>query len=163
MLITELFDNPAEWILDMEDRRNANYTFSIDEINYDVDFSRSPARQDNLEIYNVNFSIVESTGANNFDIANTGNQYEVFATVKDIMKDFIRARSVGVIVFSAAAREPSRISLYTKMMPMLKRIGLPESIIKTNHINTHYFIAARDKDALALATQRLSMLKGLNN
>ena len=162
MLITELFDNPAEWILDMEDHRSANYTFSIDEINYDVDFSRSPARLDNLEIYNVNFSIVESTGANNFDIANTGNQYEVFATVMEIMKDFIKDRNVNAVVFSAAASEPSRISLYTKMMPKLKRIGMPNGTIKTNHRNTHYFIAATDKDALVLATGRISMLKGLN-
>ena len=161
MLITELFDNPAEWILDTSDRRSANYTFSIDEINYDVDFSRSPARQDNLEIYNVNFSIVESTGANNFDISNTGNQYEVFATVSEIMKDFIIDRNVSAICFSAAASEPSRISLYTKIMPVLKRIGMPKSIIKTNHRNTHYFIAARDAEALDYATRRLSTLKGL--
>ena len=161
MLITELFDNPAQWTLDTSDRRSSNFAFTIDEINYDVDITRSPASYDDVGVYSVNFSIVDSRGANNFDITNTGNQYEVFATVKDIVKDFASKNNMGAIFFSSTAAETSRISLYTKMLPVLNRIGFPSSTIKTNHRNSHYFIAATDNDTLDFATRRLSMLRSL--
>lgn len=162
MLITELFDNPAQWALDTSDRRSSNFTFSIDEINYDVDISRSAASYEDFGVYSINFSIVDSRGANNFDITNTGNQYEVFATVKDIIIDFASNHNMDALFFSSPAAETSRISLYTKMLPVLKRIGYPSNTIKTNHRNSHYFIAAIDKDGLDFATRRLSMLRSLS-
>ena len=162
MLINELFDNPAEWVLDTSDRRSSNFTFTIDEVNYDVDITRNPASYEDVGLYSVNFSVVDPGGATNFDLTNTGNQYEVFATVKDIVKDFASKNNMNALFFSSSANDTSRISLYTKLLPLFNRIGFPESTIKTNHRNSHYFIAAQNKDILDFSTRRLSQLRSLS-
>lgn len=69
---------------------------------------------DGQDFWDVSFSLgTEKTGST-FGISKTGNEFEVFATVKDILKEFISRYDPQYIKFTAD--EPSRIKLYGTML-----------------------------------------------
>lgn len=114
MRIDELFDKPApyKWIYNTNDYHQA--IFEINNKTYSFEAS---------EIDDFTWEIVFalSKGENNrYDsvkITNTGDQYNVFSTVIEILKNLMSTVGVHKLVFSSA--EPSRTKLYHKMVDTL--------------------------------------------
>lgn len=62
-----------------------------------------------------------STGKIKSDITGTGGEFQVFATVKAIVEDFINKVNPQAIAFSA--KEKSRVKLYDKFALLFRRAG----------------------------------------
>ena len=143
MLLNELFDNPVEWKYYNVSESGAAAAFVIGDNRYIVTINEY-----DYTVYNIIFEIANVNDQTKYDshgITNTGNQYAVFSTVKDILKDFMSKHKTLALVFTA--KEKSRASLYAKMVPLFKSVGLPESsTIDNEGIIT--FVVAEDEGML---------------
>jgi len=116
--LNEVLNNPYKWELVKKSMRNIQYRFTTDSgIEYNVELDRLG---ENLD-WDLYFSIsatsrkeLDKDKDDVFKISGTGDQFRVFATVQDIVKDFITKKKPNVIEFSAAdPTEPSRRRLYS--------------------------------------------------
>lgn len=121
--LNEVLNNPYEWKLVRTTIRNIEYRFTTDSpgIGYVVGLGRmgEDTKLTSTD-WNLYFSISEDSlkqlgkddnYSNMFKITGTGDQFRVFATVQDIVKDFIIKHAPDLIAFSAS--EPSRRRLYS--------------------------------------------------
>ena len=127
MLLLELFQDPYGWE-ESEDSDGDGYTFVFQTdkgIKYDVDIERINSHNGDVPLWSVEFSNQSSAASNRYGLTGSGNSPQVMATVMDIVKDFAE-NSGGVFTFSA--KEPSRASLYGRM---LKRFIPPPLVVGT--------------------------------
>jgi hypothetical protein len=119
--LNEVLNNPYKWELDAQ---NTNphvilYKFKTDSgLEYEVQIGRSGRGKLTSKDWELSFNIdsnyLEKIGKrvlDAFKLSGTGNQFRIFATVQDIVKDFIIKHAPDLIAFSAA--EPSRRRLYS--------------------------------------------------
>jgi len=118
--LNEVLNNPYEWKLVRTTIHNIEYRFTTDSgIVYVVGLGRlGEATRLTSKDWDLYFSISENNmkelgkdDSDTFKISGTGDQFRVFATVQDIVKDFIIKHDPDLIAFSAA--EPSRRRLYS--------------------------------------------------
>jgi hypothetical protein len=114
--LRESFDSkPFPW-----KKQNKNhYWFEIKEkdvsIIYDVTFEYDAAT-DQVE---VSFTIDQGTGTTKLiSLSNTGHQYQVFVTVIDIWKDFVKNNSTikEYLIISVDNESPARSRVYQKLL-----------------------------------------------
>lgn len=74
-------------------------------------------------------------------LTKTGNAAVVMATVVDIMRDFLKTHP-EVLIIKFDAKEPSRRSLYTKMITRL----LPSWSLSKSNDGAHFVLTAPDTD-----------------
>lgn len=92
----------------------------------------------------VMFYMIGEHGIEQTDIQNTGDARRVFATVIDIVKNYVAENKPKEIVFTAA--EPSRIRLYDAFVKRLDR-ELPdyfEAAIATSYGRGHYYLKRKE-------------------
>jgi len=105
--LTELFDRPYNARLYNSSKDMLIYEFVTDKgEEYRVYFDTSPDRKI------VNVSFFNDARA---EITNTGDEFRVFATVINLLDQYIKQHAPKTILFSAYADDPSRIKLYKKM------------------------------------------------
>ena len=105
--LTELFDRPYNARLYNSSKDMLIYEFTTDKgEEYRVYFDTSPDRKV------VNVSFFNDARA---EITNTGDEFRVFATVINLLDQYIKQHEPKTILFSAYADDPSRIKLYKKM------------------------------------------------
>ena len=120
--LNEVLNNPYKWEFDVQnsDPHVILYNFKTESgLEYEVQIGRSgrggKLTSKDWEIsFNIDFNYLEKLGKHvrdAFKLSGTGNQFRVFATVQDIMKDFIIKKKPDLIEFSAA--EPGRRRLYS--------------------------------------------------
>lgn len=130
MRLLELFDKVAPWEWDKNFIGSEVATFSIGGHKYYIQFDNTLFDKDNLQMFafefeedwptivDVMFSMKDanqSVGKRGIDITGTGNAFEVFATVKDIMDNFVNTHAdTDYIHFEAS--EPSRMKLYDRFL-----------------------------------------------
>ena len=143
MRLFELFDKKVDWEWKKLNGMLAEATFHIGGLRYDVAIEQDDpdylldalsnsdqpdapkwlqqmADDYTQQLYNVAFSI-NTSGTNvpkpedAYGVSGTGNEYLVFATVMDIMKDFAKEFPVDWWTFSSKEQEPSRKKLYDRM------------------------------------------------
>jgi hypothetical protein len=109
-IITELFNKPADWKVTASTDREFIADFTIGK--GDFEFQAMVFKPVDLpySVWSVGF-----TRNGRYSLTNTGSQFEVFATVKAIMSDFIFQKTPDVFRFSADKDENSRVSLYAKL------------------------------------------------
>jgi len=152
--LNEVLNNPYEWKLVRTTMRNIEYRFTTDSgIVYVVGLGRlgenTKLTSKDWDLY---FSISENSmkelgkdDSDTFKISGTGDQFRVFATVQDIVKDFIIKHDPDLIAFFAA--EPSRRRLYSTFTANFEK-SQPE-LFKTyiawsNANGTYNFIMKRE-------------------
>jgi hypothetical protein len=118
--LNEVLNNPYKWELVRTSKYNIEYRFTTDSgIVYVVGLGRlGEDKTLTSKDWDLYFSISENSmkelgkdDSDTFKISGTGDQFRVFATVQDIVKDFIIKHDPDLIAFSAA--EPSRRRLYS--------------------------------------------------
>jgi hypothetical protein len=138
MRLFELFDKKVDWEWKKLNGHMAEATFHIGSRRYDVVIEQddpdylldalSNSDQPNAPkwlqqmaddytqmLYNVVFTINAPSGVDPYAASGTGNEYLVFATVMDIMKEFAKEFPVDWWTFSSKEQEPSRKKLYDRM------------------------------------------------
>ena len=110
--LTELFDKVHDWNWIQMDDLAASATFlSADDGDIEVFFTYSTKNKTWEVEFTKNFA---------YDATNEGDQFAIFATVMEIIGDFVHIRHPSSIVFSAEKNTKtssnSRAGLYTKMI-----------------------------------------------
>lgn len=120
--ITELFDRPVSWRKIQELPHILKYAFNVDGYLYQVYIEKIYA--DTPGTWNVNFALISHTGISAFKQTVMGNEIAipVFSTVIDILKNFIGEKHPTRIKFTASLDEPSRVSLYRKMIKRERKL-----------------------------------------
>ena len=125
----ETFDGNVSYTEDPErsSKQHRVYSFRINDHEYVVNFDLESYPDHDANVYikswDMSFALftVDQAGRSRIKtkITGTGNQFQVFATVAQITKDFVKLYRPDEITFSADPGEPSRVSLYKRMAPML--------------------------------------------
>jgi hypothetical protein len=109
----ELFDKKsvADWELTRDLPTAVSYSSNIDGDKVGVNFYQdSPTSGSYALMFTTNGTV---------DITGGGNAFEIFATVNDVVKDFVKNRKPTRLYFSA--KELSRKRLYTSFMKKLSK------------------------------------------
>lgn len=114
MILTELFDRPVKFRFDPSSTRNhLIYKFQIDGNNYIVNFHRI----DDGKGWEIDFGMKEQgSWGTKFSATGGGNEFAVFSTVIDALRDALDRTGARQFIFSAEKEEPTRIKLYDRMM-----------------------------------------------
>ncbi len=118
MRITELFDANKSWKWDYRDENQYIAVFKVGKVPY-----KFFAAQDSDEApgdWEIEFTA--KTGPNDnptWAVTGTGNSAEVFGTVVDIIRAFLKEQKGNVRRMTFAAKEGSRQGLYAKMVKRL--------------------------------------------
>lgn len=103
-LVTELFDKAAQWQVETNTAKYFSAAFNIGDGKYTVEANHT----------NKTWQIVFARNGD-YKATSTGNEFEVFATIKAIVNDFVTKKQPTNFQFSAASDEPTRIRLYDRM------------------------------------------------
>ena len=141
--IDESFNKVQPYELTRDTSTTKLYTFNIGPLEYLVSFNRGSIDNEESEWECVFRFITESDDEAKFKITNTGNQMLIFATVIEIMRNFIKKFNslILLIEFTADKNEPSRVKLYNHLCSKFKS-EFPEFIFKRVGTATavHYVI-----------------------
>lgn len=109
MLVFEVLRQPVQHIISSNGERGS---FKIGDRNYVVDII--PTGPGAIE---VSFVLVDhNQGAAFSVITNTGNEFQVFSTIVDIVAKLITSKSYRQITFASDLKEPTRVKLYDRMV-----------------------------------------------
>jgi hypothetical protein len=94
--------------------REIRFYASHDESENEIDKNHSG--EWTIEFSEVVVSQYGSDSRNEYGATGSGNELAVFATLKAILKEFIKAKKPGVIKFDADKSEGNRVNLYTRLV-----------------------------------------------
>ena len=113
MKLTEILNKPAKWKWFKTNWREWIALFIIEDNKYVF-----KAETDDMERYQITFEI-RGTGGKPHDISKTGSEFKVFATVAEILNEYLK--KVKPSVFWFTAKEPSRAKLYDRFAKLIVR------------------------------------------
>ena len=113
MKLTEILNKPAKWKWFKTNWREWIALFIIEDNKYVF-----KAETDDMERYQITFEI-RGTGGKPHDISKTGSEFKVFATVAEILNEYLK--KVKPDNFWFTAKEPSRAKLYDRFAKLIVR------------------------------------------
>ena len=113
MKLTEILNKPAEWKWFKTSSRQWKALFTIDDNKYVFQ-----AETSDMERWQITFEI-RGAGGKPHDISKTGNEFKVFATVAEILNEYLK--KVKPDNFWFTAKEPSRAKLYDRFAKLIVR------------------------------------------
>ena len=94
--------------------REIRFYASYDESENEID--KNHLTEWTIEFSEVVVSQYGSDSRNEYGATGSGNELAVFATLKAILKEFIKAKKPGIIKFDADKSEGNRVNLYTRLV-----------------------------------------------
>ena len=113
MKLLEVLNKPAEWKWFLKAPREWKALFTIDDNKYVF-----KAETSDMERWQITFEI-RGAGGKPHDISKTGNEFKVFATVAEILNEYLK--KVKPEIFWFTAKEPSRAKLYDRFAKLIVR------------------------------------------
>jgi len=113
MKLLEVLNKPAEWKWFKTSSREWKALFTIDDNKYVFQ-----AETSDMERWQITFEI-RGAGGKPHDISKTGNEFKVFATVAEILNEYLK--KVKPDNFWFTAKEPSRAKLYDRFAKLIVR------------------------------------------
>ena len=113
MKLLEVLNKPAKWKWFKTNWREWIALFIIEDNKYVF-----KAETDDMDRYQITFEI-RGTGGKPHDISKTGSEFKVFATVAEILNEYLKKVEPDVFWFSA--KEPSRAKLYDRFAKLIVR------------------------------------------
>ena len=111
MKLLEVLNKPAEWKWFKTSSREWKALFTIDDNKYVF-----KAETSDMERWQITFEI-RGAGGKPHDISKTGNEFKVFATVAEILNEYLK--KVKPEIFWFTAKEPSRAKLYDRFAKLI--------------------------------------------
>ena len=111
MKLLEVLNKPAEWKWFKTSSREWKALFTIDDNKYVFQ-----AETSDMERWQITFEI-RGAGGKPHDISKTGNEFKVFATVAEILNEYLK--KVKPDIFWFTAKEPSRAKLYDRFAKLI--------------------------------------------
>ena len=137
MRINELFTGKKDWGWRFQGSEEVFADFEVGSIPYRFTAYSEPEDPSDWE---VEFRDARPDSPSKFGITGSGNAAQVFGTVVEIIREFL-ARRPDVTTLRFSAEEPSRQSLYKRMLSRL----LPEWDVRVQH--DKYIVASLDEFA----------------
>ena len=117
-ILIEVFDRPYPFSPSRGLSKERNYRFKTDAgLEYVVSMG-----EEEEAYWQVEFKQLGGPSGAKLDITGSGDAIRVFATVIEIIRDWVRRENPSLFYFSSVSNEPSRTRLYNTMM---NRISLP--------------------------------------
>ena len=113
MKLLEVLNKPAKWKWFKTNWREWIALFIIEDNKYVF-----KAETSDMERWQITFEI-RGAGGKPHDISKTGNEFKVFATVAEILNEYLK--KVKPSVFWFTAKEPSRAKLYDRFAKLIVR------------------------------------------
>jgi hypothetical protein len=145
--LTEGFDKPYKWEWNRGGLQSVKSASFVTDSGggYRVKFTQRNVKYlqpfNNSNVWTTDFSLKNDWGSS-WGISGTGDAFRVFATVIDIMKDFLKDENPDAVTFSAS--EKSRKELYRAMIKRLPRFTKGYELLRNvkvpNSREEHYFI-----------------------
>jgi|TARA_R110002110_G_scaffold400610_1_gene617152 hypothetical protein len=111
--LLEALNEPAEWKWFKKSPSQWTALFIIDDNKYVFQ-----AKTSDMESWQITFEIRgRGQGKNPHEISKTGNEFKVFATVAEILDEFLKKAKPDKFWFSA--KEPSRAKLYDRFAKII--------------------------------------------
>ena len=143
MLLKEMFDNilPWEWDDAQTSGTHMEASFVVGDLLYGIEF-----QVDSIGAWDIQFGSSERGGqaAPKNNITGTGQSMAVFATVVDIVKNFIDEVDPDEMSFTAKKSEPSRVALYNRMLKMFPKDKWYTEVTEMT-VSVHYTIMTKAK------------------
>ena len=119
-IVLEVFNSPYKFTKQESNEKTHRYMFELDDgTEVKVNFARSP-REDKWQMdFNRNISGDYDNyfdDGDEFALTGEGDAFRLFATILEILRDFVNRVRPHIVHFSADDREPSRIKLYDRMI-----------------------------------------------
>tara|TARA_R110000824_G_scaffold146074_1_gene314756 strand:- start:277 stop:693 length:417 start_codon:yes stop_codon:yes gene_type:complete len=111
MKLLEVLNEPAEWKWFKKSPRQWTALFIIDDNKYVFQ-----AETSDMEDWQITFEI-RGKGSKPHDISKTGNEFKVFATVAEILDEYLKKAKPDKFWFTA--KEPSRAKLYDRFAKII--------------------------------------------
>lgn len=107
MLLTEIFNKIVKWDIscNSDDLFQAMFMIDIHEYVFNANYENDK--------WDVSFYLY-TDGDVEYDLTGTGNEFEVFATIIDILKHFIKTKNPQHII--ASAKPEKRLKLYVNRL-----------------------------------------------
>lgn len=116
MKLLEVLDKPAKWEWVKKERWNLRARFEVGGIKYAWDATSNDHRVWGIGFFSINAPADKDLQG----VTGTGNEFEVFATVKDIFKDFIKTKP-KLFSFETSDNSRGRDKLYTRFAKQIAR------------------------------------------
>jgi len=144
MKLNEVMNKVAEWKWDEVNSSGGVATFKIDK-NFYVVTIEEPA--DGL--YHIQFALdiidgVTAATDSRHGVSDTGNEFLVFGTVKDILVYFLKQEAEDTIGVFFTAKEPSRQKLYSRFLKLAHKIGFWSTMEEQGKTERYYIMAYDD-------------------
>lgn len=104
-LLNEVFNKPGAYEITKSSENLFKAKFLVKDNNYEV----------TAENHDDEGWLFEFTLDGEAELTGTGNEFEVFATVKEVFTVFIKKMKPEKFTFGASEDEPSRVKLYKRM------------------------------------------------
>jgi hypothetical protein len=111
-IINELFDKALAWNTTNANDTSFSAEFEIDDRLYEVEGAAYPIdNSDNPKMkWEISFTMDGELSA-----TGTGQEFAVFATVREVFEWFVKKYEPRVFVFTASTDEPTRVKLYNRL------------------------------------------------
>ncbi len=116
--LIEVFDKILPWEWYAKTKKSWIADFKVGRMPYDVDFIKKVVKVDGYKygVWELLFGMgIRST----MNITGHGQAFEVFSTVGNIMKSFLKEENPDILYFSA--KEKSRIKLYSALSKKIEK------------------------------------------
>ena len=131
MKLLEVLNKPAEWKWFKTSSREWKALFTIDDNKYVF-----KAETSDMERWQITFEI-RGAGGKPHDISKTGNEFKVFATVAEILNEYLK--KVKPDNFWFTAKEPSRAKLYDRFAKLIVRKHSKYKAVSSVNYNKKFY------------------------
>lgn len=121
--LSEVFDRPYPFSLSRSGARKRNYRFKTDA---GLEYVVSIELEDEA-YWQVDFKQLGGPSGSKVGITGSGDAIRVFATVIEIIRDWVGRENPSLFYFSSVSNEPSRTRLYNTMINSLSLPGYRKS------------------------------------
>lgn len=147
--LLEALDSPYEYKItqDREKERRAAFNAAGRDIVVSIEFSEDGSTE--VVFYELKAKRPGGTPQMNFSVTGSGDEFRVFATVIQVVKDTIRdrGREMKTISFTSEKGETSRLKLYTRLANRISIPGWERDIDHNASDYRTYFTFKRKKNA----------------
>ena len=137
MKLLEVLNKPAEWKWFKTSSREWKALFTIDDNKYVF-----KAETSDMERWQITFEI-RGAGGKPHDISKTGNEFKVFATVAEILNEYLK--KVKPDNFWFTAKEPSRAKLYDRFAKLIVKKHSKYKAVSSVNNNKKFYEFERNK------------------
>lgn len=121
--LMELFQGSARWKTVSNGENSKSFSFNVDDVPFLVIFRKATraTKGKYLGFWSVSFDLMGRDDEDSYKMTGDGKAIQVMGAVVDIVRHVVKSESYPNIIFTADNDEPSRVSLYRRLVANLAK------------------------------------------